>query len=206
MNRSSALIPGSLSAEGSLPRALQSARHCCSQRTSWKLPKNCATASASSTKAGSLHAAPWMSSRRWEKRNNPSKAFSWSIPRNEQLGALVRAGLKSNFGFSVFWHRLLKEKKDRWLVPVFGLSLLRDPSFLCLVSVIKEIYFCSSRLDRKARCWRWLFSSAAFILISASIIPRAFYFSRDIEMLIPLPVKPSEVLLSKFIVVTINEY
>ena len=34
----------------------------------------------------------------------------------------------------------------------------------------------------------------------------AFYFSRDLNMLIPLPVRPSEVLISKFIVLMVNEY
>ncbi|HDT12732.1 MAG TPA: hypothetical protein ENO03_00090, partial [Candidatus Aminicenantes bacterium] len=30
---------------------------------------------------------------------------------------VVRAGLRSNFGLAVLKHRLVKEKKDRWLVP-----------------------------------------------------------------------------------------
>ena len=34
----------------------------------------------------------------------------------------------------------------------------------------------------------------------------AFYFSRDLDMLIPLPVRPSEVLVSKFVVLLVNEY
>ena len=41
-----------------------------------------------------------------------------------RLVPLLRAGLRSNFGLSVARHRLLVEKKDRWLVPVFGVAAL----------------------------------------------------------------------------------
>ena len=34
----------------------------------------------------------------------------------------------------------------------------------------------------------------------------AFYFSRDLELLVPLPLAPSQVLLSKFAVILVNEY
>jgi hypothetical protein len=41
-----------------------------------------------------------------------------------RLGSLIRVGLKSNFGLAVLRHRLLVEKKDRWLVPLIGLAVL----------------------------------------------------------------------------------
>ncbi|MBN2207222.1 MAG: hypothetical protein JW742_07445, partial [Candidatus Aminicenantes bacterium] len=41
-----------------------------------------------------------------------------------RLGSLIRVGLKSNFGLAVLRHRLLVEKKDRWLVPLIGLAVV----------------------------------------------------------------------------------
>jgi hypothetical protein len=38
--------------------------------------------------------------------------------------ALLRAGLKSNFGLSVLRHRLLRQKKDLWMVPLIGLAVV----------------------------------------------------------------------------------
>lgn len=59
-----------------------------------------------------------------------------------KLGALIRTGLKSNFSLAVFYHRLFKEKKDRWVVPLFALSLLGIiPMFYGLVELIRAIYF-----------------------------------------------------------------
>ena len=45
-----------------------------------------------------------------------------------------------------------------------------------------------------------VFIFGLFYLISA------FYFANDLEVLIPLPVRPNQVLLSKFVVVLLNEY
>lgn len=126
-----------------------------------------------------------------------------------KFGALVRAGLKSNFGFSVFWHRLFKEKKDRWILPVFGLSLLGVvPLFYGIVTVIKDIYFVLKPIGQESALLALAVLAGQLLILIFGIyyVLAAFYFSRDIEMLIPLPVKPSEVLLSKFIIIAINEY
>ncbi|MBN1568124.1 MAG: hypothetical protein JXA73_09770 [Acidobacteria bacterium] len=126
-----------------------------------------------------------------------------------KLGALVRAGLKSNFGFSLFWHRLLREKKDRWLIPVFALSLLGViPLFYGIIFTIKEIYSGLKPLGQESALAAFAVLTGQLMVLIFGIyyVLAAFYFSRDLEMLIPLPVKPSEVLLSKFIIITINEY
>ncbi len=47
-----------------------------------------------------------------------------------RLGALVRTGLKANFGLAVFLHRIFREKKDRWILPILAFSLLGLVSML----------------------------------------------------------------------------
>ncbi len=44
------------------------------------------------------------------------------------------------------------------------------------------------------------------LLFGLYYVISAFYFSRDLEFLIPLPLKPFEVMASKFAVIMINEY
>jgi len=126
-----------------------------------------------------------------------------------RLGALVRAGLKSNFGMAILYHRLFREKKDRWLVPLIGFSLLGAfPILYGLVSFIKDMYSMLKPMGQERALLALGILAGQFIILIFGIyyILSAFYFSRDLNMLIPLPVRPSEVLISKFIVLMVNEY
>ncbi len=55
--------------------------------------------------------------------------------------ALLRAGLRSNFGLSLLRYRLFVEKKDRWLVPLIGLAGVAVlPSVYGLILLVQRIY------------------------------------------------------------------
>jgi ABC-2 type transport system permease protein len=126
-----------------------------------------------------------------------------------RLWTLIRAGLKSNFGLAILHHRLFKEKKDRWLVPLFAfafLSLL--PSLYGLVLFIQSIFLALKPLGQeRALLTLGVLAGQFFILLfGLYYVISAFYFSRDLEFLIPLPLKPFEVMASKFAVILVNEY
>ena len=94
-------------------------------------------------------------------------------------------------------------------MPLIGFSLLGVfPMLYGLVPVIKEMYFVLKPMgqERALLALGVLAGQLLILIFGIYYVLSAFYFSRDIEMLIPLPVRPSEVLLSKFIVMTINEY
>ncbi len=126
-----------------------------------------------------------------------------------RLPALVRTGLKSNFGMAVLYHRIFREKKDRWLVPLIAFSLLGVvPMLLGLVHFIREMYSVLVPMGQEHAVLGLGVLAGQFLILVFGIyyILSAFYFSRDLDMLIPLPVRPSEVLISKFIVLIVNEY
>jgi ABC-2 type transport system permease protein len=126
-----------------------------------------------------------------------------------RLGTLIRAGLKSNFGFAVLWHRILREKKDRWLVPIFGLSLLGIvPMLYGIVIFIQEAYEILKPLGQERALLNMgiLAGQTVMLIFGLYYVISAFYFSRDLEMLIPLPLRPFEVMASKFAVIVVNEY
>lgn len=126
-----------------------------------------------------------------------------------RLATVIRAGLRSNFGLATLKHRLFKEKKDRWLVPVFALAAVGVlPTLYGLVLLIKGAYLLLQPMgqERALLTLGVLAGQLLILIFGIYYVISAFYFSRDLEMLIPLPLRPYEVMLSKFAVIMINEY
>jgi ABC-2 type transport system permease protein len=126
-----------------------------------------------------------------------------------KLRSLIRVGLKSNFGLAVLRYRLFKEKKDIWLVPLFGLAALSlVPAFYGLILLLKFLYVTLLPLHQeRALLTLGILGGQLFILLfGLYYVISAFYFSKDLELLIPLPIKPYQVMASKFAVILVNEY
>jgi ABC-2 type transport system permease protein len=126
-----------------------------------------------------------------------------------KLGTLVRTGLKSNFGMAVLYHRIVREKKDRWIIPLLGLSLLGVvPILYGIIDFVQRSYLVLRPIDQERAILNLGILSGQIIILIFGIyyVVSAFYFSRDLEMLIPLPLRPFEVMTSKFAVVMVNEY
>ena len=126
-----------------------------------------------------------------------------------QLGSLIRVGLKVNFGLAVLRHRLFKEKKDLWLVPLVGLAVLGVlPALYGIILFLKFLFVTLQPLGQeRALLTLGILAGQFFILLfGLYYIISAFYFSKDLEMLIPLPLKPYQIMASKFAVILVNEY
>ncbi len=125
------------------------------------------------------------------------------------LRSLVRAALKANFGFAVLGHRLFREKKDIWIAAVAVLAVIGIfPTLYGYLRLIKELYGLLQPLgqERVILTFGLLAGQFLILLFGLYYVVSAFYFSKDLEMLIPLPLKPFEVMLSKFTVILVNEY
>jgi ABC-2 type transport system permease protein len=123
--------------------------------------------------------------------------------------ALVRAALKANFGLKTIAYRFFTEKKDRWLLPLFalaGLSLI--PTLIGGIKLLCGLYGMLASTGQQAALLTFalLMGQILILLFGLYYVISAFYFSRDLEMLVPLPLKPFQVMLSKFIVICVNEY
>jgi ABC-2 type transport system permease protein len=131
------------------------------------------------------------------------------VSRLRKFGSVVRAGLRANFGLAVLKHRLLVEKKDRWLVPLIGLAALGVvPMFYGLVLLIQNFYLAlkPTGQERALLSFGILAGQILILVFGIYYVIAAFYFSRDLEVLVPLPLRPAEVMASKFAVIVINEY
>ncbi len=123
---------------------------------------------------------------------------------------LLRAGLRANFGFSLLRHRLLVEKKDRWLVPLIVLGIIGAlPAFYYgYLMLIKVTYSALLTLGQQKVILTVavLFGQLLVLVLGVYYVIAAFYFSSDLELLIPLPLKPVQVIAAKWGIILINEY
>jgi ABC-2 type transport system permease protein len=127
----------------------------------------------------------------------------------KKLVALARTGLKSNFGLSLLRHKLIKERKDLWIIPVVLLGLGGIiPLLYSYLYVIKKFYGFLQPIGQQPVVLTFgiLAGQLFILLLGFYYVLSAFYFSRDLDLLIPLPYRPFEVMLSKFIVILVNEY
>jgi len=126
-----------------------------------------------------------------------------------RLRSLVRAALKANFGFAVLSHRLFREKKDIWIAAVVVLAVIGIfPTLYGYLRLIKGLYGLLQPLGQEQAILTFSLLAGQFLILLFGLyyVVSAFYFSKDLEMLIPLPLKPVEVMLSKFTVILVNEY
>ena len=126
-----------------------------------------------------------------------------------RLGSLVRVGLRSNFGLSLLRFRLFKQKKDLWMVPlvVLGAAGLA-PALYGYLLLIKNAFGILKPLGQEQALPGFAVLIGQFLILIFGLyyVISAFYFSKDLETLIPLPLKPFEVIFSKFTIILVNEY
>jgi ABC-2 type transport system permease protein len=126
-----------------------------------------------------------------------------------KLLTLIRVALKVNFGFSVLYHRVFKQKKDLWIALAAGLAVVGViPTLYGYVKLITAMYGALKPLGQEQALLTFglLAGQLLILLFGLYYVVSAFYFSKDLEMLIPLPLKPVEVMASKFAVILANEY
>jgi len=127
----------------------------------------------------------------------------------KRLFTLIRVALKVNFGLSVLYHRVFRQKKDIWIGLVAVLILISIiPTIYGYLKLVEGIYSALKPVGQEQALLTFALLAGQFLILVFGLyyVVSAFYFSKDLDMLIPLPLKPFEVMLSKFIVILVNEY
>ncbi len=127
----------------------------------------------------------------------------------KQIVKLVRISLLSSFGFSSIKYNFMKSKKDIWkpIILVLALASL-IPSYVMYVQLIKNIYIQLFALGQESSIFTLIIMPISLIIFvfGLSYVLSAFYFSNDVEKLIPLPIKEGNIVISKFISMVIFNY
>ncbi len=124
-------------------------------------------------------------------------------------GALVKAALNSNFGWTILRHRIFVQRRDLWLVALIFLGVVGFiPILVLYVRLVGDAYdlFKSIGQEKALLTLALLAGQLIILVFGLFYLIATFYFSRDLEYLVSLPLKPVQVMLSKFIVVMVNEY
>lgn len=124
--------------------------------------------------------------------------------------SFLRMQLNVNYGISALKYRFTREKKKLWepilIAAVIAISLL--PLLAMYTLMMSGIFAAGAVLNQPeiVLAVAFLFAQLVILFFGIFYIMGMFYFSQDLESLIPLPLKPYEVVGGKFAVVMVNEY
>ncbi len=126
------------------------------------------------------------------------------------LWALLRTSLNSNFGLSAFRYRLRHDRRRSWwvfLIP-FALIVMITPWLIMLAAMFDVLYVQLEPLGQGhlVLTWSFLLGQMVVLLFGLYYLMSAFYYSRDLRLLVPLPLTPAAILGAKFATVLANEY
>lgn len=130
----------------------------------------------------------------------------------KRLFMLFKIQLNVNFGISALRYRFTREKKKRWepIAILCGIILGFAPLLVLYTLLMLGIFMAGNSFQNPQPemviTISFVFSQAVILIFGIFYIMGSFYFSQDLETLVPLPLKPYEVLGSKFLVVMVNEY
>jgi ABC-2 type transport system permease protein len=126
-----------------------------------------------------------------------------------RLRALVGVDLKNHFAFSSLWWRIRHDQK-RWRTVLIAIlvALWLVPLLAAFILSIDAVYAMLHEVGQESALivLGVIAGQMVVFILGLFYVISAFYFSSDLERLIPLPFKPREVVVSKLIVVIINEY
>lgn len=125
-----------------------------------------------------------------------------------KIMSLIKTDLISTFGWSSIAYNF-KNKKNRWQIIVFGIALLSIlPTYYFIVKGLYSIYDIYNQIGQRSMFLLLGFLAAQVLVFVFGLIyvMSKYYFSNDLEQLVPLPIKPSYILGSKFVSLMVSEY
>lgn len=122
--------------------------------------------------------------------------------------ALIKIDLNTTFSLSAFKYKMM-DKKDRvqTIVLIFALLSL-IPMYSLLISFLENIYSAYANIGQKSMFLLTgiLFSQLIILFFGIIYVMSKYYFSNDLNILVPLPLKPKDIIGAKFVSLMVYEY
>lgn len=125
-----------------------------------------------------------------------------------KLISLIKTDFNITFGISAILSRF-KRKNNRFQIIILAVALLSlIPSYALLVKGLWSFYDQFQLLGQKSSflLMGFLSSQIMMLLFGILYVMSKYYFSNDLNHLLPLPIKPSYIITSKFVTTVISEY
>lgn len=122
--------------------------------------------------------------------------------------SLIRVDLNTTFGISSLKYKL-KDKNERWTYIILFIALLSLlPTYYMIVSQLFGLYNAYLNMGQKSMFLLngILIAQLAVFFFGIIYVLSKYYFSNDLNVLVPLPLRPREIIGAKFIILMINEY
>lgn len=124
--------------------------------------------------------------------------------------ALLKINLNLNFSISALKYRYTKEGKSKWEPILIGIGILAGAGpLIALYTLLCFGILTGGKMLGQPEMLltvTFVFTQLIILFLGIFYVMGAFYFSNDLNILLPLPLKPYQVLGSKFAVVLVNEY
>ncbi|HEY5556889.1 putative ABC transporter permease subunit [Acetobacterium sp.] len=123
---------------------------------------------------------------------------------------LTKLFLNDSLGFSLLFYNKTHNKKEfsKQLFTMIIVSVALIPAFFMYISFMTALYT-GLRLINQVSVFLtigYIFTSVIIIIFGIMYILSEFYFSKNMEELIPLPIAPRKIIISKFASILVLEY
>lgn len=122
--------------------------------------------------------------------------------------SLIKTDLNITFGLSSIIDSF-KSKKNRWQIILFSVAMLSlIPTYFLLIKGLIGLYDGFRQMGQQSYFLMMGFLAAQGMVLFFGImyVMSKYYFSNDLNHLVPLPIKPSYILSSKFATLMVSEY
>ena len=127
-----------------------------------------------------------------------------------QFLILLKLSLKNSFSLSHFKANYIQNKKRLWEPIVIAVALIPTAAFLVYgyISLLSATFDQMAPLGQSHIILTFAIAISSILVLFFGIfwIISTFYFSKDLEKLVPLPVSSTALLMSRLASVVINEY
>lgn len=126
----------------------------------------------------------------------------------KRIVSLIKTDLNITFGLSALKYKF-KNKKDRWQIAIFIIALLSlIPTYFMLITGLSKLYIAYESIGQRSMFLLngFIYSQLIVFLFGILYIMSKYYFSNDLNVLVPLPLSPRDIIGGKFVTLMVNEY
>jgi ABC-2 type transport system permease protein len=128
----------------------------------------------------------------------------------KEIVSLTKLFINESLGFSLFFYNRKLNKKEYYkqLFTLIIVPVALIPAFFMYVSLMSATYFGLTMINQTSVFLSigYIMATVLIIVFGVMYILSEFYFSDNMEELIPLPISPRKLIISKFLSILVFEY